>query len=111
MSHFDSVNWGSDPDSPTYPLAGAATGYKLARGRATACGAAATIASGLTTIVSYALTSEGGTAAKANTAVLVTGEISSTNILAYRWKNTSAGTTTLVAATTNGTIMWVAVGT
>jgi hypothetical protein len=111
MTHFDSLTWGSDPDSPSYPVEGVASGYKLARGRTTAAGAAATIATGLTSIVSYSLTLEGGTAAKANTAVLVTGEISSANILAYRWKHTSAGTTTLVAATTNGTIQWVAVGT
>lgn len=91
---------------------GVAGGYKLARGSKVVTGTASK-ATGLTTMVGYAVSARADTATKANTAVVVSGEIGSTagNIKIYRWKHTSAGTTTLIAATSAGTVDWLAVGT
>jgi len=113
MSHFlDSVTWGTNPDSPTYPIAGYASGYKIARGEATLT-ANATVATGLSTVVDFVAVPYADTATKANTSPVVTIADSATagSILIYRWKHTGASTPTLVASTTAGTVNWVAVGT
>jgi hypothetical protein len=94
-------------------LGGVAAGYKLARGYAAGT-AAASIATGLSTVVDFVATVKGNSAALANACALVTGRksaITAGQLLLYRWKATSAGTTTLVAATTAGTLEWIAVGT
>lgn len=91
---------------------GVAAGYKLARGSKVVT-ATASIATGLTTIVGFAITDRANTAAKANYAPHVSGKIGSIAgaLKFWRWKHTSAGTTTLVAATSAGTLDWLAVGT
>lgn len=91
-------------------VVGAADGYAVARGT-TAATATAAITTGLTTITGYAVSGVGGTATKANAAVAVTASASSGTLTAKRWKHTGASTATLVAATTAGTVSWVAVGT
>lgn len=90
---------------------GYAAGYKLARGSVNAT-ANATITTGLTTVVGFSLTPEAdGTGTVTNACAKVDGKISDGNIVAYRWKHTGPTTPTLIAATTAGTIFWVAVGT
>ena len=96
--------------SVSAPVAGIATGYKVARG-AQAATASAAIATGLTSIVGYAVSDVGATAAKANYAPHISSAVSSGTLTVYRWKHTGATTATLVAATTAGTVSWVAVGT
>ena len=92
---------------------GVVAGYKVARGNSAGT-AAASIATGLSAIVDFVAIPLGASAAKANYCSLITGvksTITAGQLLLYRWAHTSAGTTTLVAATTAGTIEWVAVGT
>ena len=114
MSHFDSVTWGSNPDSPSYPTEGYAEGYKIARGVQTlnaTNAAGGTITTGLTTVVSFSLTSLANTATLANNCALVTGSINSGSIVTKRWKVGGASTTTLEAATAAGSVYWTAIGT
>lgn len=95
------------------PVIGVALGYKIARGlfSCTTAGAA-TIPTGLSSIVGFALTAKGTSSGTiANDCVTVNGVISSTNIIARRWKHTGASTVTLVAATATGGLYWCAVGT
>lgn len=89
---------------------GAAAGYAIARGFAAATASVA-ITTGLTTITSYGFSDLSDSAAKANAAVLTTGYFTGGTLTAYRWKNTSSTTATLVAATTGGSLGWLAVGT
>lgn len=89
---------------------GVASGYAIARGTQAATASAA-IATGLTTITGFAITGVGATATKMNAARAFSGATSSGTLTAYRWKHTGASTATLVAATTAGTVAWVAVGT
>jgi len=91
---------------------GVAGGYKLARGSSAVTGSAS-INTGLTTVVDFCAVPYADSAAKANYAVTVSiaDAVAAGYIKVYRWKHTSAGTTTLVAATTAGTINWIAVGT
>lgn len=91
-------------------VAGLAAGYKLARGSVAAT-ASAVVATGLTTITGFAVTPLADTATKANTCALATGSASGGNLTLKRWKATNASTTTLIAATTAGTLSWIAVGT
>lgn len=94
----------------TSVILGIAAGYKIARGTQVATASAA-IATGLTTITGYAVSPIAATATTANAGVVVSAKASSGTLTAYRWKHTNASTTTLVAATTAGTISWIAVGT
>lgn len=91
---------------------GLAAGYKLARGTLIAT-ATASVATGLSTVVDFAVTARSNTATKANTAVSVSGIKGSIAgaLKMYRWKHTGPSTATLIAATTAGTLEWVAVGT
>jgi hypothetical protein len=91
---------------------GLAAGYKLARGTLIAT-ATASVATGLSTVVDFAVTARADTATKANTASCVTGKKGSIAgaLKMWRWKITAPSTATLIAATTAGTLEWIAVGT
>lgn len=89
---------------------GVASGYAVARGTQIATSTAA-ITTGLTTITGFAVSGVGGTATKANAAVCCTAAASSGTLTVKRYKITAPSTATLVAATTAGTVSWVAVGT
>ena len=91
-------------------VSGYASGYKLARGSQAATASAA-VTTGLTTIVGFALGAYGDTATKMNAAVAISGAVSSGTLTIYRWKHTAPSTATLTAASTAGTVEWLAVGT
>lgn len=92
---------------------GHAVGYAIARGETIAVTASLGVTTGLSTVVGFAVSAVGDTATKANAAIAVTGKLNATagQLDLYRWKHTGASTVTLVAATTAGTVSWVAVGT
>ena len=103
-THFTGVKWGSSPDSS----------YQVKQGVETVNGtnaAGSTIVTGLTTVTAFSLTPMGNTATLANNCVAVTGSLSSGSIVMKRFKHTGASTPTLIAATTGGTVHWIAVGT
>ena len=107
-----SVN-GADVSATVAPgsVAGAASGYVLARGEGTLDGTNPTpVASGLTTIISATVTLKGSAAPGVGTSSL-TAVISGTNINVYAWKVTSDTDTTLVASTGTEGFYWTAVGT
>lgn len=89
---------------------GYAAGYKIARGIkvATANGA---INTGLASIVAFAVCAFADTATKINVARAITAKKSGATLTVYRWKHTAPSTCTLTAATTAGTVDWMAVGT
>ena len=91
-------------------IEGAAAGYKIARGSVAATASSA-ITTGLTTITGYSLNQFADDSTKANVAVAITGDVSGGTLTPYRWKYTGAGDTTLIAATTGGTLYWMAIGT
>ena len=96
------------------PVMGVALGYKIARGLySVTTAAAATIPTGLTTVVSIlGLTPYGTSSATiANSCSLINGVISGTNLIVRRWRTKSAATTTMVSATSTGGIYWGAIGT
>lgn len=97
-------------DGKTGVVDGVAAGYKVARGTQAAT-ASAVIATGLTTITGYAVSSIGATATAANNAALITAKASAGNLTVYRWKHTGASTATFTAASTAGTVSFIAVGT
>lgn len=95
-------------------LAGAAAGYKLARGGAAALDGSnpTPIATGLTTIVAAVVQLRGTAAPGDNTSVLTTDFSGSDGTLnVYAWKNTSGNDPTLVASTGTETFDWIAIGT
>ena len=89
---------------------GVAGSYAIARGNVVATASMAVV-KGLSTITGFALARVGNTGTKANAAVSVTGSASSGTLTVKRWKITAPSTATLIAATANGTVSWVAVGT
>jgi len=89
---------------------GVAAGYKVARGTVSATASKA-VATGLTTILGFALSVNGATATLVNAAPQLSGAISGGTLTVYRWKHTGPSTATLIAATTGGSVAWVAVGT
>lgn len=94
----------------TNAVKGVAGGYALARGNVVATASMAVV-TGLASITGFALARVGNTGTKANAAVSVTGAVSGGTLTVKRWKITAPSTATLIAATTNGTVSWVAVGT
>ena len=93
------------------PVAGAAQGYKIARGETALDGANPTaVATGLTTVVSFVATLKGTSAPGVGTSVL-TASISGATANVYAWKPTSSGDATLVASTGTESFYWIAVGT
>lgn len=89
---------------------GVAAGYKVARGTVSATASKA-VTTGLTTILGFALTNNTASATVVNTAPVLSGAISSGTLTVYRWKHTGPSTATLIAATTGGSVAWVAIGT
>lgn len=69
-------------------------------------GASATISHGLTTLTRLIPSLAGATGTLANRCVAVTAN----GAVVYRWKNTSAATTTLIASTATSSIRWLAIG-
>lgn len=93
------------------PAAGAAAGYRIARGEAALDGSNPTsIAHGLTTVIAFVATLKGTAAPGLGTSVL-TANINGANVDVYAWKPTGAGDTTLVASTGTESFYWVAIGT
>jgi len=99
-------------DGFTGAVDGVAAGYALARGTQIATGTAL-VATGLATVVAFAISPLAATASTANAAVVVSAKNAATagSINVYRWKITAPSTATLVAATAAGTVSWLAVGT
>lgn len=96
------------------PVAGAAAGYKIARGSAAALDGSnpTPIATGLATIVAAAVQLRGTAAPGDNTSVLTTDYTGSDGTLnVYAWKNTGGTDPTLVASTGTETFDWIAIGT
>jgi hypothetical protein len=92
-------------------VAGAAAGYKIARGSTTLDGANPTsVSHGLSTVVAHCVAIDSTVAP--NDPSTVTSAVSGSTLNIYAWKPTSAGTTTLVASTvTTVNVEWVCVGT
>lgn len=93
-------------------LLGAGSGYKLARGSQIAT-ATALVATGLATVVAFAITPIAASTTTIRAAAFASAKAAATagSINVYRWKYTSATNTAVVAATTAGTLSWIAVGT
>ncbi len=91
-------------------LTGYAGGYKMARGT-NAATATATIATGLSSIVSFAFGIQSKRATTANYCNYVTGKTSTGTLYIWKWKHKSATNSTVVATTNCATIDWTAIGT
>ncbi len=92
-------------------VAGAAAGYKVARGETALDGSNPTpVATGLTTVVAFVATLKKTTAPGVGTSVL-TADISGATANVYAWKVTSNTDPTLIASTGTESFYWVAVGT
>jgi len=92
-------------------IQGIAAGYKVARGTV-ACTASSAINTGLASITGYAVSVVGTTATAVNNACQVSAKnTGAATLTAYRWKHGGASTTTLAAASTAGTVSWIACGT
>lgn len=99
------------PATVAAAVVGVAAGYKVARGETALDGGNPTaIATGLTTVVAFALALK-GTAAPGLGTCLVTYDISGATVNLYAWKPTGAGDCTLIASTGTETVGWVALGT
>lgn len=101
-------------EQPGVAVAGAAAGYKIARGGGVALDGSnpTPVATGLTTIVAAFVQLRGTAAPGDNTSVLTTDFTGSDGTLnVYAWKNTSGSDPTLVASTGTETFDWFAVGT
>jgi hypothetical protein len=93
------------------PVAGVASGYKLARGETALDGSNPTpVTTGLTTIVACTLTIKATAALGDNTSVVSYGTSSGTMNM-YGFKNTGGTDPTLVDSTGTDTIGWICVGT
>lgn len=92
-------------------VAGAAAGYKIARGSVTLDGSNPTsVSHGLNTVVAHCVSIDSTLAP--NDPSVVTSAVNGSTLNIYAWKPTSAATTTLVAsAVTDVNVEWVAVGT
>ena len=102
-----------NPDLRTVdiPVAGAAAGYKIARGETALDGSNPTpVATGLTTVIAFVATLKGTSAPGVGTSVL-TANISGATANVYAWKVTSNSDPTLVASTGTESFYWIAVGT
>lgn len=101
---------GSENDQKNV-VAGAAAGYRIARGETALDGSNPTpVTTGLTTVVAFVATLKGTAAPGDNTSVL-TADISGGTVNVYAWKNTGGTDPTLVASTGTESFYWVAVGT
>lgn len=95
-------------------VAGAAAGYKIARGSAAALDGSnpTPIATGLATITAAIVQLRGTAAPGDNTSVLTTDYTGADGTLnVYAWKNTGGTDPTLVASTGTETFDWIAIGT
>ena len=93
------------------PVAGVASGYKIARGETALDGSNPTpVATGLTTVVAFVATLKGTAAPGVSTSVL-TYDISGATVNVYAWKPTSTSVPTLVASTGTESFGWIAIGT
>lgn len=91
-------------------VAGAASGYALARGEAALDGGnPTTVASGLATIIAAVATLK-GTATPGDSTAVLTVNINGTNIDVYAWK-TNGTDPTFIASTGTESFYWIAIGT
>jgi hypothetical protein len=98
------------------PVAGAAAGYKTARGQATTASASDTIVTGLATVVSAVASLEDAPVIGCDRAQAAIGDQAGTpaagSILIKTFKPTATGDATPVAATTfTKKVNWIAIGT
>lgn len=92
-------------------VAGAAAGYRVARGETALDGANPTsVAHGLATCVAFVAVLKGSVAPGLGTSVL-TCVINGANVDVYAWKPTGAADTTKIASTGTETFYWIAIGT
>lgn len=92
-------------------VAGAAAGYKLARGETALDGSNPTpVVTGLTTVTGFVATLKGSAAPGVGTTTL-TYTSSGGTVSVYAWKPTSNADPTLVASTGTETFGWAAIGT
>lgn len=84
--------------------------FDVVRGTNTASSSKA-IAHGLTTLATAFITPTASTGTQANNVDHYTYRASGGTVTIYGWKHTSAGTTTLKAATTAGTFSYLFLGT
>lgn len=91
-------------------VTGSSTANKLLGGSSAATGSVA-IATGLTTILGFAVSPVAATASTANAGVVLTATASGGTLTIRRWKHTGVASPTLVTATVAGTVSWIAVGT
>lgn len=91
---------------------GVAAGYKIARGTQVAT-ATALVTTGLATVVAFAVSPIAASTTAILAAAWASGKAAATagKLNVYRWKHTGATTVTPVAASTAGTLSWIAVGT
>lgn len=101
------------PDVVNTPVAGVADGYKVARGETALDASNPTpVATGLTTVISFAAALKGTAAPGVGTSVLTANIAGAAgNVDVYAWKPTSNSDPTLIASTGTESFYWVAVGT
>ena len=93
------------------PVAGAASGYKVAQGETALDGSNPTpVATGLATITACTLTIKTASAPGVSTSVVTYGSSGGT-LNMYGWKPTSNADPTLIASTGTDTIGWLCFGT
>ncbi len=106
-----SATWNAISNFLGLAVVGVAAGYKLARGASALTGTnPKTVATGLTTIVA-GIACLNVTAAPGVSTMLLTTDISTTNLNVYGWMPTNSSTTTLIASTGTDNFYWIAVGT
>ena len=118
QTDFDTIGLAGTAVSPTAAqlnlgVQGVAASYKMARG-IVAITATLQQATGLTTVVSWAVVPLCAGTTPANDGMTITAETAAStagSINIQRWVPTANTTNTLIAATTAGTVGWLAVGT
>jgi hypothetical protein len=117
QTDFDTIGLGGTAVTPTaaqlnLTMQGVAAGYKMARGTSVST-ASELVTTGLATVVGFVVAPVGATATVLNLASAASAKAAATagKLNVYRWVCTSADTPTLIAATTAGTVGWLAIGT
>lgn len=100
------------PETVLNAIAGASSGYKIARGETALDASNPTpVDTGLTTIIAFVATLKGTAAPGVGTSVLTANISTPPTVNVYAWKPTSNSDPTLVASTGTESFYWVAVGT
>lgn len=97
------------------PLAGVASGYKVARGQHTTVAASDTVVTGLTTVVSVVASFDDDPVDGAQHASASIGDQAGTpaagSVLIKTWKSTDADASLVAATTFAKKVNWIAIGT